>query len=273
MEEIFDIQRPFGMFAPAKGLHGAAWLTRLGLARGKIAKFVYHHWLRHHGPWVDAEIRGIKYRLNIRDNTTDSKILVSSKTYDAKELAFLAKATRDRVFVDIGANTGYYTLNMLKAGCRRAIAIEPNPPALERLRFNIGVNSMADRVDVAPVGVGPDGELDFYQTGGLGGSGFIAPEQPAPVIKVKTTPLLRILSDHGVPNIGGLKIDVEGFEDQALGPFLSDAPDHLLPRCIVMETCHEGEWGSNLGEALRARGYRIAARTRSNDIHLRDRAG
>ncbi len=32
-----------------------------------------------------------------------------------------------------------------------------------------------------------------------------------------------------------MKIDIEGFEDQALFPFFDEAPEKLWPRCIVIE--------------------------------------
>jgi len=260
----------YGTYSPVFATIPLSMVTKLGLAHGKIAKLLNKAWKNVHGPIVDAEVRGLKYRLNLSDNATDIKILVSSKIYDSPELEALAGACQGKCFVDIGANIGYYTLNLAQAGAGRVIAIEPNPPTLARLRYNIDINGMNDKVTVIPAGVGPEGELDFHLTRGLGGSGFLAPAQGAPTIRVRTIPLLDILADNGVSEIGALKIDIEGFEDQALMPFFAAASASLLPKCVVIESCHAKDWKSDLMGAFLTRGYRLDRKTRSNHIFMRD---
>lgn len=260
---------PYGGHAPGLLTLPLRWITCLGLAHGKVAKFLHKAWLGVHGADVDAEVRGLKYRLNLYDNTTDVKILISSKLYDAAELDALAAACGELPFVDIGANIGYYSMQMISRGCPSVLAIEPNPPTLERLRYNLTLNAMTDRVKVVAAGVGPAGELEFYQTGGLGGSSFVKPAHDAPVIKVRTIPLLDILAENGIERIGGMKIDVEGFEDQVLVPFLENAPESLLPSCVVMEACHNDDWKTDLKEKFLARGYRLERQTRANHIFVR----
>jgi FkbM family methyltransferase len=264
-----NTETSYGVHAPGAMTLPLRWITCLGLAHGKIAKLLHKAWLGVHGADVDAEVRGLKYRLNLHDNTTDVKILISSKFYDATELDALAHACRDLPFVDIGANIGYYSMQLANRGCPAVLAIEPNPPTLERLRYNLSLNDMAGRVKVVAAGVGPAGELEFYQTGGLGGSSFVKPSHDAPVIKVRTIPLLDILEENGIEKIGGMKIDVEGFEDQVLVPFLESAPESLLPSCVVMEACHNDDWKTDLKEKFLARGYRLEKQTRANHIFVR----
>lgn len=261
--------QPYGDHTPGPMTLPLRWITCLGLSHGKVAKFLHKAWLRLHGAEVDAEVRGLKYRLNLSDNTTDVKILISSKVYDGVELAALAKHCGPKPFVDIGANIGYYTMQLAVRGCPSVLAIEPNPPTLDRLRYNLALNSMEDRVKVVAAGVGPAGELEFYQTGGLGSSSFVRPAHDAPVIKVRTVPLLDILAESGIEVIGGMKIDVEGFEDQVLVPFLENASDTLLPSCVVMEACHSDDWKTDLKEKFLARGYRLERQTRANYIFVR----
>ena len=260
---------PFGQHAPGLLTFPLRMVTRLGLAHGKIAKILLKAWRHLHGADVDAEVRGLRYRLNLYDNTTDVKILISSKVYDAVELDVLAAACRELPFVDVGANIGYYTMEIARRGCPAILAIEPNPPTLGRLRCNLALNSMSDRVTVVAAGVGPAGELDFYQTGGLGGSSFVKPAYDVPVLRVRTSPLTDILAENGITRLGGMKVDVEGFEDQALGPFLRDAPDTLLPSCVVTESCHEDNWKTDLKSLFLARGYRLERKTRANLIFVR----
>lgn len=264
-----NTETPYGGHAPGAMTLPLRWITGLGLAHGKIAKMLHKAWLGMHGADVDAEVRGLKYRLNLYDNTTDVKIFISSKFYDATELNALADACRDLPFVDIGANIGYYSMQLANRGCPAVLAIEPNPPTLERLRYNLSLNAMTDRVKVVAAGVGPAGELEFYQTGCLGSSSFVKPAHDAPVIKVRTIPLLEILAENGIEKIGGMKIDVEGFEDQALLPFLEKAPDSLLPSCVVLEACHSDDWETDLREKFLARGYRLERQTRANHIFVR----
>jgi FkbM family methyltransferase len=266
MVSTAPLAEPYGTFKPGANTRFLRLLTRLGLAHGKTSKKLREAWLRRHGPRVDTEVRGVKYRLNLADNTTDAKILISSKVYDSVELDALAAACRAKPFVDIGANIGYYTLSLLRAGCPRAVAIEPNPPTLARLRFNIEVNAFQDRADIVAMGAGPEGELEFYQAGGLGGSSFVKPAGDHPVITVRTKPLLDILRERDVKQVGGMKIDVEGFEDQVLNAFLDKAPPALLPDVLVMESCHDGDWKTDLLSKLASKGYAPPARTRSNFI-------
>lgn len=259
----------FGTYAPAANTRLLRWMVKFGLSRGSFLKKVQKSWLSKHGSIVDSEIRGLRYRLNLSDNVTDSKILLSSKVYDGEELQFLAKVCHEGCFVDVGANVGYYTMSLLKAGYAQALPIEPNPPTLQRLDYNLKLNNFSDRVFVVPKGVGPEGELEFYQTGGLGGSSFVKPSGEVKSVKIQTLPLLDILRKHHIERIGGMKVDVEGFEDRVLIPFLQEAPDALLPRRIVMESCHQQQWAEDIRTQFTKRGYRLVGKTRANELFER----
>lgn len=68
------------------------------------------------------------------------------------------------VILDVGANTGFYSL-LATAASRTAIvhAFEPYPPALEVLHENIAINRLEDRIEVFPVAVSDHvGEADLY---------------------------------------------------------------------------------------------------------------
>lgn len=269
MNDSDETQHPFGTYSPQANTSFLRWLTKAGLAHGKISKAILKQWLHKHGPMVDAEVRRIKYRLDLSNNATDIKVLISSKVYDQPELEALTRASKGKTFVDIGANTGYYSLNLAATSCQKVIAIEPNPPTLNRLRFNIDANGFKNRITIIPEGVGPDGELELYQTPGLGSASFVATGSDTPTIKVRTRPLLTMLASHGVEQVGGMKIDVEGFEDKVLGPFLQDSPPSLLPTCLVMESCHGDDWEVDLKALLESKGFKLAKQTRANMIFLR----
>lgn len=264
---------PYGTYAVDRRTQALRALIRTGLSRGRVTKWIRRRWIDLHGPLVDAEVDGIRYRFDLRNNVTDGKVLLSSKVYDEVEIKALVASARDGVFIDIGANIGYYTLALLRHGASRVVAIEPNPPALARLRFNLEANDVADRVDVVDEGVGPEGELEFFQTSALGSASFVRPDEEVPSIRVRTRPLLAILDELQVKRIGALKIDVEGYEDRVLVPFLQEAPRGLLPDTVVMERCNAHDWEVDPLALFAAAGYRVEQETRGNYILRRDALG
>lgn len=267
--EALNVDQPFGQYSPRSNTRFLRFLIRSGLSHGRIAKIIARRWIRDHGPLVDAEVRGVYYRFNLSDNTTDKKVFISSRFYDRTELRILADYAKDGLFVDIGANTGYYSLNLLRMGAKRSLAFEPNPVTVERLRFNCALNGATESITIVPEGVGPDEELEFFQTDCLGGASFVKPVGDFKSIRVRCRPLLSVIEEKGILSIAALKIDVEGFEDRALGPFLENAPEGLLPKCLVVEVNRSLDWKSDLGSLLTKRGYRTLLETRGNSVFVR----
>lgn len=260
-------QPSWGTYAPPKSARFLRILIAMGLGRGKIRKRILASWNRQFGRVVDITIRGVNYRLDIEDNVTDGKILASSNLYDKEELDALSAACRQGVFVDIGANIGYYTLFLATHSECRVLAIEPNPPTLARLRFNVVANNLQDRVHIIPLGIGPEGEFELFSTGDLGSASLHDnPDADTHPVTIKTQPLLDVIQDAGIDKIGALKIDIEGMEDRALAPFIQEAPRTLLPECIVLEHGHLDLWEQDLFAILHEKGYEISFKTRGNTV-------
>ncbi|MEM7624588.1 MAG: FkbM family methyltransferase [Planctomycetota bacterium] len=265
----------FGTHAPSAPVRWLRLLTRLGLARGVIGRAMRKAWIRYSDHPIDIEVRGVRYRLDIRDNPTDGRLLVSSLVYDRREIDALATAPpsppgETRTFIDAGANVGYYGLALARRGFDRVIAIEPNPPTLARLRFNIQSNAWRDRFTVVPCCIGEGGEVDFHTAGSLGNAGIReAGDEPGHTIRVPSRPLLNIVREAGATRIDALKIDVEGYEDRCLIPFFAEAPRELWPAVMVLEYIGGDEWQVDLVGHLKALGYRERLRTRSNVIFER----
>ena len=82
-----------------------------------------------------------------------------------KEIDALAcegdKSQKDKVFIDIGANTGHYALSLAKRGFTRIIAIEPNPPTLELLNFNVSINDFDEIITIVPLCIGDGNKVLF----------------------------------------------------------------------------------------------------------------
>jgi FkbM family methyltransferase len=257
---------PWGHHSPSALCQIIKSLTSIGLGRGKFTHNIYKLWLRLHAATVDTAVRGIRYRLNITDNITDKKILCSSRIYDQAELYFLKEVCHEGVFVDAGANIGYYSLFLAKTGAKTVLSKEPNPRTIERLRFNIAANDFGNIVQIESSGIGELGESSFNSNIDLGCASIVDDQETGEFIKIKTKPLLQIVQEHRLQEISGMKIDIEGHEDCALIPFLKHAKEELWPKRIVLEHAHEEQWHLNLNEVLTERGYSLMRKTRANSL-------
>ncbi len=226
---------------------------------------------------VDIAVGGVRMRCYLKDNNSEYKFAFMPWRFDQVEREFLAKATKpEGVFVDIGANVGIYTLHMAThiTASARIIALEPNPPAYDRLKFNVDATKAVSRdwprVDLVPFAVADsDTILDLHlDPNNLGSSSVAGQSRGAGKVRVTCKPLLTILADLGVQKVDSLKIDIEGAEDMALIPYLNEALEENLPSCIVIENS-EHLWKMDLVGALKKRGYKTELRNRMNTIYTR----
>ena len=81
-------------------------------------------------------------------------------------------------------------------------------------------------------------------------------------------PLLDMIIETRVDHIDALKIDVEGFEDQVLGPFFKAAPKALWPRAIVIEHTSKVQWADDLIGQMQSIGYARKAQNRANALYV-----
>jgi FkbM family methyltransferase len=214
----------------------------------------------------DVEVDGLKMRCRVNDNYTEQ--LALERNGHTNRIA-VDVITRDLkpgdVFVDIGANCGFFVVFAArKVGATgRVIAIEPLPAMLERLRFNITANGFTN-VTVAPTAVGAaPGEATIHvSTAQYGHASLVGTE--GETLTVAVTPLLSIIQSAGVQRIDALKIDIEGFEDRALLPFIRSAPQQLWPARIFMEVDHASRWQEDCLGGLLDAGYKEAWRSGSD---------
>jgi FkbM family methyltransferase len=138
----------------------------------------------------------------------------------------------DLVF-DVGSHVGDRIAAFRRLGCR-VVACEPNPSLVTMLRLIYGRDKT---VKIVPVAVGRTaGEIELKvnldnPTVSTASDDFVKASQGAPgwegqawdrTVRVRMTTLDALIARHGVPAF--IKIDVEGFEAEALAGLTQPVP-------------------------------------------------
>ena len=269
---------PFGAFALTSR---EEWLRRLamslptdGLRRG--AESVVRRMLMSGGRDIaDVEVfPGQFARLHMRDNRCEKRVFVGSKTWDnaertaIREMMAAKPANEAFVFVDAGANAGFYTLSAIADAHAlgrpiRGVAIEPDVENRRRLEFNLASN--ADNVTVLPYALGADeGEAMLVQSDKNRGEVHI--EAGGEGSSIRLRPLRAALHEAGVDQVDIMKMDIEGFEEIVLEAFFGDAPRTIWPRMILLETRHEAGIAQGAAGLCLRNGYELARQMRQNAV-------
>lgn len=232
---------------------------------------------------IDVAVGPIRMRCYLRDNLSEKKFVFMPWRFDRLERQLLTKLLpRDGVFVDIGANVGIYTLTAAThMGSQGTIlALEPNPPAHQRLCFNVRAtrNGRAEWPTIHALQVGvsdlPGEQTLHLDAANLGGSSLLNPSKTGGAtfrnhsVPIVCKPLGTLLDQHNLQRIDVLKIDIEGAEDRVLVPFLQDANASRLPKAIILENSAH-VWKLDLLGHLRQRGYQPELRSRMNTVYQR----
>ena len=129
--------------------------------------------------------------------------------------------TKDGVFVDLGANEGYFSI---LAGIRvgptgSVIAIEPQERLAPVIRENVRLNDLKNVKLVQSAISDKEGEATLYLLPDLntGGSSFTKRTRYAvPTQTTHTMTLEQLFDTHGLGHVDLLKVDIEGAEYEAL---------------------------------------------------------
>lgn len=213
-----------------------------------------------------VDVLGFKMRLDPKE-CVDGDLWFAPQLYDRAEIRFLRKKMKeDGVFVDVGANVGFWSLLFANVFPRaRICAIEANPATFRVLSENIEINAFRN---ILPLHIGVSdsvGELPLYcnDTGNRGGDSFSAhASDRARSLMVPVKPLNAILTDAGLEWVDVMKLDIEGLEERVLIRFFSEASRKLWPRFICAEITHVPE----VATLLQKMGYRLALLARENSV-------
>jgi FkbM family methyltransferase len=177
--------------------------------------------LMHPNRTLDAECGGVRYQLDLRD---DVQREIYFNTYEAEELQRVLALipTSNAVCLDIGANIGFYTLNIARhvGPSGRVYSFEPDPRNAQRLQRNIQLNGFESIVQLHRAAMSNrEGTVTFYRSGddssGLGSLEPVA-EANAGKIEVPATTLDTFLQGAGIDRVDFLKLDVEAHELEVL---------------------------------------------------------
>lgn len=225
------------------------------------------------GQEVDIELFGFEMRLNSRGNVSEKRALYAPQFFDLEERRMLASLAEEQaVFIDIGANIGLYSFSTAVTFKNfkdtRILAIEPHPVASRRLAYNLSLNPELP-IELIETGLSDhEGKMTMVTSGTNLGESRLLKNGETPVGETHEVPvntLLNLISSQDLNRLDGIKIDIEGFEEAVLTPFFDQAPEHLLPKLIIIENNYE-KWHSNLMNVAGNRGYSLKKKTRMNVI-------
>ncbi len=221
------------------------------------------------GPFDVEAFPGQMARLYPAENLSDKRVFAAAQFWDWTERAALAESIKQAEppfhFVDAGANAGLYTLAVRSAAdgrAVRAIAIEPDPENLRRLRFNLAASGATDHVTVAALALS-DTRGAARITTSHANRGELAVSDDGDVA-VEMAPLLDIVREAGFTRIDALKIDIEGMEERVLATYFDTAERRLWPKMMIVEARH-GEMTEALALLLE-KGYHVEQRSRLNVV-------
>ncbi len=262
--------KKFGTFTATGPSRIILALVNIGFGRGRLKRLFAQTWNRlNSNQPLDLLYHGLMFRLHPQQNTIESKMIFSSKRREETELNIINHyLTDDSVFLDIGANIGYYALNVARLGAQKVIAIEPNPVIAARLNSNIALNNLWSKIAVHEVAVGAKkgvAKLTISDSD-LGSSSIVDHSVGERHISVPIIPLLEILQTEGVVMADIVKIDIEGMEDRVLFPYFEAIEPAYYPRLIVMEDGINSQWERDILSWLLVNGYHVATRTRGNVV-------
>ena len=164
-----------------------------------------------------TDVFGYRIKLDLNDFI---QRLVYLHAFEWQETATIRSFLKPGdVFVDVGANIGYFTLlaASLVKKTGRVLAFEPSPYASARLAETIATNHIS-QVTLRVLALGAKSStLPLYLPSQSGNHSptMLANEGGAP-IAVNVRRLDDCLKECGVENVDFMKVDVEGFEPHVL---------------------------------------------------------
>lgn len=176
---------------------------------------------------------------------------------EPEEMLFLLKTLQKNWhFIDVGANIGAYTLLASKVIGANSTAFEPIPYTVKKLRSQIALNNIIDKVNVVMAGVGEKSEILHFTNLNSTTNHVSANGKLPSTIEVEMVKLDDVIKLSNQPIF--LKIDVEGFEYAAIKGAMNLLKSGQI-KAIIIELCGAGrEYGyddNDIHQLLLGLGY------------------
>ncbi len=166
-------------------------------------------------------IHGILYYVDAADTIITPQLLIYRQWEPDLTELFFAMLDGCRVFVDVGANIGYFTClvaTRMGAGGGRVFAFEPNPKLTPIIRKNLAVNWSAAPVELFEKAVSSEaGTATLFIPSDRGANASMGAASAHGADVEVVVPMTTL--DDSLPSdleVDILKIDIEGFELYAL---------------------------------------------------------
>jgi FkbM family methyltransferase len=265
-------------------MHRLLWQTRLGrcgpLARGLARTLRRALPVRGIGPLTHivlgaprkasspatAQIDGVSFELDLTQALHRAVYLDLFSLELRRVVAPLLRP--GDLFVDVGANFGFWALPAAHRGCR-VIAVEPVPTTRALLAANAARNGLTDRVQIIAVAVSDSaGSLSVAVPAGESGQASVHPDTNAELehFTVEATTLDALV---GRQPVRFLKIDVEGHEPAVLRGaarvLRSGQIDFVLVELASAVMDRSGASAAALIDVLEGHGYTFVRFVRANE--------
>ena len=226
---------------------------------------------------IQTKVDGVPFYFYF-DHLSETKHVMGS--YDKKEINFIKNEMgADDVFIDVGANIGFYTQNISstynKSKFSKIISIEPNPLLCDRIKDNLSLLTkknpeIENKVIIENYAIGNENNNSYLSLARGYGNASITQESNLTSIKVKMTPLINIIEKNNIKSIKNLKIDIEGYEDIALIPYFKNVENKLFPKNIIIEYGSHQLWRQDVIKFLFSIGYKEVFKTKANMVLSRN---
>jgi FkbM family methyltransferase len=241
-----------------------------GLESKALVRRVAWQLLKPLTPIVAVDREGHRILVSTRDDVIGRRLfaypsrpeLDIERAFQAlRSIPAVAEALSDYTVVEIGANIGSHTVDMLRArGAGRVIAIEPDPDNCRLLRHNLLENGVADRVELLELALSERPgmvqlELSSYNSGdhrvrvAAATSGSLEADRQTIDVRAASLDSLAETGEIDLRHIGLVWMDAQGHEGHILRgggkllqssiPVVTEYWPYGLRRAGGLETFHE----------------------------------
>ncbi|WP_295317435.1 FkbM family methyltransferase [Roseobacter sp.] len=224
---------------------------------------------------VEVDYKGCRMFVHPADNNTEFQIWRLGRTHEERALRDILQRLAGAPFfaLDVGANAGSFSVRLAAIAPEGSVihAFEPNPVMRARLEHNLSLNKASSVIvhDCAISDENDELELCIPAEQNLGQARLSHTFSNGSEIRVKVRSLTEFLPENPAMPVDFLKVDIEGFEDRAIGPVISDAPVQQRPRLIFFEHKHNVLWKTDITARIRDAGYMLCAEYGRNALFER----